>query len=292
MHATRFAACRRVGESRLGQLKRLELLCHVSQHAAAETRTHLAAILQFIAVVNAQQQRAEFLARTGRVGIAGNHEFLPQHAFHFQPRPAPCLQICTIGALDHDTFHSVHAGMLEHLLRTADDVVAVDQRPILRRIRQERLQQPFAFDQRHRSQVVAVEIHQIENVICQLRRLALTHHVLQGLKTDLAVALDGHYFAVHPGIFHRQFAQGTGDGFPFARPVVAGTGVDVCLAVLDAAHGAIAVEFHFRQPVVATGCVLGQRRELRAEHLRHGRFNRSADPFRRHAARRALCVFF
>ena len=95
---------------------------------------------------------------------AGDHQFLPVRAFGLDPVMAAAGMIGGVGALRDDAFEPHLAGMLEQRGSRLGQRLAQAQRPALWRFRQQPRQRCFALAQRPRFEILAVEMHQVEDV--------------------------------------------------------------------------------------------------------------------------------
>src|SRR5207247_9581616 len=87
------------GERRALPSQRREPLRQVVQRRPIEAGADLARVLQPAALVVAQQQRAELLARPARGGVAADHELLLVAALELAPVPRPGADVRTVRAL-------------------------------------------------------------------------------------------------------------------------------------------------------------------------------------------------
>src|SRR6185437_482687 len=116
-------------------------------------------VLELIAVVDAEQQRAEVLARLARRRPAANHELLLVDDLDFAPcRRAPARLIGRGSVLRDETFPVLGQRALVQLASVLCDLLADPDGAIrtldAERFRRERLQPRAALGQRHRAEVI------------------------------------------------------------------------------------------------------------------------------------------
>ena len=131
------------------------------------------------------------------------------------------------------------------------------------------LEQPLegalALDQRHRAQVVAVQMEEVEGEEDQLVRAPLGERVLQGGEARDAPLVLHHDLAVDQRLLAGQSSKASASTPVAVGPVEPGAGEQPHLAVVDARDGPIAVELDLVQPVVAVGHPRRRRRQLRPD---------------------------
>ena len=218
--------------------------------AAAEAGAQPPGILQLPIPEAAEQQGAEAGARAGGRRVAADHELGVLGAFHLEPELAAATAIGGIGALGNDALQSEGADLLEELGPLALDMIRIahDAPGVVPRGFQQLRQRLLALEQRHRREVVAIQIDHVEQLIGQLCGLLAAQRLLQFAKAAGAACSERHQLAVEDGLLHRQRLQLSRLGSQPGRPVVAVACHQTRLAVLDVRHDAITVELDLVQP--------------------------------------------
>src|SRR6185312_2166533 len=139
---------------RIRSLKGGQGRVQADQGALVEAGADLAGVSQLaVAVVVAQQQRAEPDARALRVGVAADDELLSVLALDLQPVPGPPGPVGRAGPLGDDPFPALGAGLPEVCLAVGVPVLGEAQGVAER---QQPAQQPLALAQRQWPHVAAV----------------------------------------------------------------------------------------------------------------------------------------
>jgi hypothetical protein len=134
-------------------------------------------------------------------------------------------------------------------LRAAPDlVIVISQR--FRRTLQQRCQPGFALDQRQGSQILAIQVQQIEEEEDQ-RSLVSIGRVLDDVKGSPTIREHPAKFPVKVGVPRREPSNGLGDGGVFLCPVVAPARQDLRSARVEPSVHPISIELDFVQPVRA-----------------------------------------
>jgi hypothetical protein len=248
-------------------LCRFELVQRRSELARAfcrEAGPDLAGEDQIVAVVVADEQRADSYARPLRIREAADDELLPANTLGLQPPAALSEQIGEVPVLGDDPLESQPArfaegdGAVGVEVVAEEDSIAFDDLP----------QRLLPYVERLGDEIAPVEVEKIEDEVHQPSLGA----VLKRLEAGAAVGEDHADLAVEEGGpgFHRP--RGTRDFLERFRPVLAVSAQQGDAAVLDAAADAIAVVLHLVDPVGSRRRGLDQLRQLRlvrryASHL-------------------------
>ena len=134
-------------------LERFQAGVEIAQGAIVKAGADLAGVAQRLdRVVHAEQQSAEADARSGRIGEAGDDEFLALGALDLEPRACAPRAVRIVAAFCNDSFQSRRAGFGEELFALVDPVLAVaqDRLGVFSCAAGEKFfQETFALDQRH-----------------------------------------------------------------------------------------------------------------------------------------------
>ena len=255
-----------LGKRAVCRRHRVELLLQVAEVALAEAGADVACILQrAVGVVHAEQQRAEIGARPGRIGIAGDHEFLAALALQLDPVGAARAAVRRALALADDAFQAERERRLDHAVgRRVEHFAEADARR--GRLRNHAVQQCAARFQRRDAQVVAIEVRQVEEVVDDVLGAARIERVLQRAEVGHALRIRHHDLAVVPARRQARFTQAALQGTELGRPVVAVAGDELHVVAVDAGEHPVAVELDLVDPRagIARRCV-GKHGELRRE---------------------------
>src|SRR4029077_12197014 len=112
-----------VGKWTFGDDERLQLAVDVPERLLVEASAHLAGVDQFIALVQAEHQRAEVVALPVRE--AADDEFLFGGGLDLQPAMAAAAFVPAIAALRQDPFEPVLASGFEHGIAIGEEMVGV-----------------------------------------------------------------------------------------------------------------------------------------------------------------------
>src|SRR5690606_22665899 len=102
------------------------------------------------------------LARGGGGNIAGDDELLPGGAFRLHPAPAASLAVRCIAQFGDDAFEAEAAGVAQDHGAVLLEMPAVADEADM--IRDELFEHALALDERQAGEIVAVEVHQVENI--------------------------------------------------------------------------------------------------------------------------------
>src|ERR1051325_2672553 len=75
--------------------------------------------------IDTQKQRAEIRPRAGRIGVAGDNEFLAAHAFDFQPIAAAPGPMRLVAAFRNNSLQARSTGLLKKLIALTDPMLTV-----------------------------------------------------------------------------------------------------------------------------------------------------------------------
>ncbi len=120
-------------------------------------------MMQRVVLVNAERQRADRIARGGRRDEARDDELLPAEALRLGPALAAPGAIGRRSELGHDSLEAEPAGVPQHDLAVLVEMAAVADGP--RPAADDRLQQRLARDERGVSEIVGVEVEEVEGVV-------------------------------------------------------------------------------------------------------------------------------
>ena len=202
-----------------------------------------------VAVVHAEEQRAKLGARTLRVGIAADHELLPGHALHLEPRRSPAGRVGRVPPLGDDALEAQPAGAVIHALPGDVEVLGVAEvaPPAFEQTGQPRL----ALHQRQGPQVGPVEEQQVEGHVdedpARLELIAL----LERLEPRDPGPIQDHDLAVEQRLLHRQRRRGLRHRREPGGPVLAIAGQQLGAATLEPEQDAVAVELDLVHPLIA-----------------------------------------
>ena len=256
--------------------QRVELAAQVEQDVLVEAAAHIARIAQLaVPIIRAQQQRADAAARALRVGIAADHEFLAVTALELDPLLAAARRVGRAAPLADHAFQAQLAGSGQQLLWRSVQLGGKTHQRRVRQLFQQLLQQRAARFHWLATQVVAVEIRHVEQVIHDLAGGFLVERQLQRAEIGLAIGTIDDDFAVIPAWRQLHFFQRLVQLGQLAGPVVAVAGNQGDLLAGAARQDAVAVEFQFEDPVFrVAGRVLDQRGQLRRQGVWQGGFGR------------------
>src|SRR5687767_9355009 len=125
------------------------------------------------------------MTRAARRGVADDDEVLAQAALELDPALRASGDVDGLRLLADQPLEAELARVVEHLLRSAREIVGEADRR--RRIGQRLFQAAFSLAQRQLPQIVLVQERRIENVIDDLRIAAVLERVLQRLEAGAAV---------------------------------------------------------------------------------------------------------
>ena len=250
VHAFGLEATGRIDHGGFLHLQRFQLREDAFQRGFVEPGADLAGVAQFatVTIMQAQQQCAERTARTFRIGVADDHEFLAMLALELDPVAAAPRHIRRAETFADQAFHLHLAGAVEQRIRGFVERLGEAQQRISLRAEDGR-QRRAAFLHRHFAQVDAVEIRQIKQVIEDVATAPGLEGILQGLKIRHAVFVGDHHFAVEPGRFQPQRGQRFGLLRQLVRPVMAIAGEQLHLIMIDPRHDPVTVELDLVAPL-------------------------------------------
>src|SRR5262245_4354029 len=152
----------RARERRRGNLERVEPRTEIEQKLGVESCADLSGKAEVAALEVPDEQRAEPDALALRIGEAADDELLRLLAFHLQPARRSAVLVARSAALRDDAFPSLAP-------RDVPRVIALERIERLdapeRRPHRQRLQQRLAILERTCRHVLAVEPHDVEDVI-------------------------------------------------------------------------------------------------------------------------------
>src|SRR5690606_13329235 len=113
-----------------------ELAQEIGRDGSGKTRADTPDMTEHVAFIDAQDERADRLARDARRDVTGDDEFLPCGAFRLDPVLAPPAAIWRVAQLRDDALQAQPAGMAQHhgaafleMVAVADEAVAVCDQP-------------------------------------------------------------------------------------------------------------------------------------------------------------------
>ena len=160
--------------------------------------------------------------------------------------------------------------MLEQNGAALGNGLAVAQRRVLGRALDQLRQRLLAFRERQATQVLTVEIEQIEDVIDQPVLPAGFEFFLQQREAGDAVIAFDDQFAIDHRAVGIEFGDGVGDALECGRPVEALAGQQLGLAAGKPRLQAVAVKFDFMNPVGAVRRLVGERGEAGLDEAGQG----------------------
>src|SRR5690348_6820119 len=93
---------------------------HLAQRFLVEAAADVSGVHEAVAIVIADEKRAEILPRFARLRVSAHDELLPALELELEPGVRPLAQrVGRIGALGHDAFPTSCARLAEHLARAA-----------------------------------------------------------------------------------------------------------------------------------------------------------------------------
>ena len=179
-------------------LEAFELLAELERELVREAGADLAREDQpSIAIVIADQQRANARPRSFRFGEAPNHQFLAERALRLHPVAMATRAIRLIAALRNNPFEPMAAGLTEERLAVANDVLGISNAGLDPPAAYEHLQPSLAFLERQALYAVAVEAQKVEDEVRQRIAAALVgKRLLQALEAGAPVGQHNTDFAV------------------------------------------------------------------------------------------------
>ena len=278
-------------EGRACAFERLELPREPVEVRRIEAGADLAGIGELAVLERAEQKRGERLALHVGTAIAADDEFLAARAFDLEPVLAAPRDVGPVGPLRDDAFEPRRAGLRVELRPRALHVIGIDEkiRYALRRQQFGKLRATFL--QRLLAPILAVEVEQIEHEIAD-RGVRRVDMLLQRFEIGDAGGQHEGNLAVDHRDLRRQAEQRLGDRRKAHRPVEPAPAEQRDFVAGLARDDAVAVIFHFMQPVAAGRHLGVERGELRLDEWRD---QRAGDFFRLGfavAARLAAGVFF
>ena len=154
-----------------------------------------------------------------------------------------------VRSLGDDPFEAHAAGLGEDVLAGPFEMLAEMQMGMLSR--NDGAQCLLPLQQGPASQIDAIEVECIEQIVVKPVLRIVAQGLLQGFERRRARHLGASDFAVHDGVCDRQIGHLVGDALEFLGPVVVGAREKSHFALADPAKRAIAVELDFMHPVVA-----------------------------------------
>src|SRR5687767_14114417 len=109
------------------------------------------------------------------------------------------------------------------------------------------------------SQIGAVDVQKIKDVIDELGLSSLAKHILKRLEIGDAVVFEGDYLAIEYGLLHRQLGCGIRQVPKIFGPALMVAAIKLYPPIVDAADHAVTVELYFVKPVISRRRVLHQR---------------------------------
>src|SRR5918992_1792325 len=259
---------RRILERGIRALVRSEFFRELAEHLVIEAGAHLARIDQLSrALVDAEQQRAEAVARTARRGVAGDDEVLAQPALKLDPALGAAGDIHRLGLLADQALEPELARVIEHFLRRAGKIVA-EWNVVLGLFRQRLLQAFLALAQRQLTKVQTFEERRVEHEVHDLGIGVRLEGVLQKLEARAAVGAQDHDLAIKPGVVEAELGQRAREVRELLGPFLSGTGEEPRSLAGDSCKHAIAVMLDFVDPVAGPGRLAHQGGKLRRDELR------------------------
>ena len=259
-------------ERRLVDLEKCQLAKQLAAGLAVPAGADVAGVDQLVLGVDAEQQTADLGGGAAAIDEAADHELLALAAFQLQPGLGATRHVGCVAALRDHAFELEPADVVEHAGDIAGEVFAeADAVPAF--LLDELAQQAAAILQGHLAQVVAFEERHVEQVAQDLLGSRRVEGVLQGVEIGNAGLVHDDDLAVEPRRADTHGLDRCDQRIHPRGPVVAAPCDEPHLALVDAAHHAIAVELDLAQPVVADRDGLRQGGELRRHALGHGRFD-------------------
>src|SRR5581483_9110010 len=232
-----------------------------------EAGADLARILELAArnVMHAEEQRAEAGARAAGSGVAGDDEILALAAFQLDPRLGAPRHVRRIGELADQSLEAELAGLVEHLVRLAFQVLAQPHAGIfLQRARQPAL----ALFERQRAQILAGEEGRVEHEEHDLGSAPGFESVLQRLEARATAFVQHHDLAIEPGLVELQRLEAAREVRQALGPVLAAAREDARVALGEPGEHAIAVVLHLVEPMAGVRRLGDECRELRRDESR------------------------
>ena len=222
--------------------------CHSSRALGrGEARAAMADRHQPVAGILAQHQRAHRLGIDGRGHEARDHEAVALARLHLEPRLHPARAIGRRRLLGDDAFEAKPAGVPEHRIAVARDVVAVAQAAGVAGVGQQLGQRRLARAERRLAQVEAVEIEQVEGIEQHVAAAALQRVDQHGEARHAGRRLH-HHLAVDDRDLGRHLGQRGHDDGEALGPVEPLPAEQFYPAVLEMGLQAIAVVLDLVQP--------------------------------------------
>ena len=150
-----------------------------------------------------EQQRRERPARHFRRGQADDDELLPGRGLDLQPGAPAAGSVRGLRLLGDDALQAQARGFGEEGRPIADDMIAVEHRPLLATLAERFGEPTFALEQRLTAQVAAVQHQQVEGHQRQCPTRAV-ERLLQQAEIAPAVGVRHHDLAVEQGTLQTQ----------------------------------------------------------------------------------------
>ena len=188
-------------ERTIGRRQFLQLAADFFQLFSVKSAAHVPDEAQFLALIQAQQQRAKGKSRGARFGPAANNCIEGLRYLQLHPIRAAVGNIRAVGALGDDSFQTVLLRQLEKLFPMFHLVIGVA-KPF-RRV-QQALQQLLALQQRRFAKIISIAVEKIEREVNDrylrnqvLARRAHVHAFLQAFEVAVAALIQCHDFSVN-----------------------------------------------------------------------------------------------
>ncbi len=184
-------------EGRALHCEAVELRVKVARQFGGEAGADAPRIAQLLVLVIAEKKRADARAALLlRQGEAADDEFLPAHAFAFEPIPAAARFVGLAGAFRDDALEGKTAGMLEHVVARRLDMVGVADRSRHARRLAEIVEDFLSLRQRCVAQIIAVEMQKIEDDEGKPPVIAAAEHILECREARDALLVEHGYLAI------------------------------------------------------------------------------------------------
>src|SRR5262249_11734892 len=147
---------------------------HGRERVVIETAARLTDVNQVpVLIIEAQHNRAEELAASLRLGVAGNHRFESVLDFHLEPFTAAAGFVKTVASFGEDAFQSLAAGYFEESLAVREEMVR-KANGVAGRDKQV-CECGFAVLEGDAAKVVTVAVEEVEGVVKNLNILLTSH---------------------------------------------------------------------------------------------------------------------
>src|SRR5579859_7923951 len=262
----------------LGHAQGLEPPPEIERGVMIEAGPDPARVEQPPIFVAADHQRADTGATFLEVREADDHELLTRLAFRLEPLGGATGAVGAVLLLGNDALEPQLSGLSEHLVAGRVDVIGISDRAQAAAALDELVQHCLAVDQRSATEVIAIEVEEIEGKESKPSLIVGAERLLERSETRMSLVVEHHHLAIEGELLGGKRLERPDQPLEALGPILSRAGQQSSAVRIAPAIDAVAIELELMEPVLAVGWAIDGGRELRRHEFLQRAALRPGDP--------------